>query len=105
MFAFLLAELNSLPIAYIHTGNFDDSVRFSELNNLTMTEFIRAHYNGNLIACGGYSLEQAAEEIAANKFDLIAMGRPLIANPDLITKFRNGDQLVAYNAEMLSTLA
>ena len=30
-------------------GNFDDSIRYSDLENMTTTEFTRANYKGTLI--------------------------------------------------------
>ena len=39
-----------------------------------------------------------------HKFDLIAIGRPLIANPDYISKITNGEELVPYSDEMLAEL-
>lgn len=104
VFKYLLQELNKLPIAYIHTGNFDDSHNFPELNNMTMTQFIRSNYQGVLIGCGSYSREKAQEHILKNNFDLIAMGRPFIANPDLIKRFQENRPLQNYNASLLNTL-
>jgi N-ethylmaleimide reductase len=104
VFQHLLKQLNGLPIAYIHTGNFDDKVKFPELANKTMTDFIRSHYYGTLIGCGSYSFAEAVADIALNKFDLIAMGRPFIANPDLIQRLKNNQALQPYAAAMLMAL-
>ncbi|MGL5484837.1 MAG: alkene reductase, partial [Shewanella sp.] len=41
---------------------------------------------------------------AEDKFDLIAIGRPFIANPDYVAKVRKGEELVAYSDEMLASL-
>lgn len=41
VFKYLLEQLNPLSIAYVHTGNFNDKSTFAELNNQTMTHFIR----------------------------------------------------------------
>ncbi len=104
VFAYLLKELSKLQIAYVHTGNFDDSVKFAALHDLTMTAFIRQHYTGTVIACGGYSLADAEEQIAQQKFDLVAIGKPFIANPDLIDKYQRDVPLTAYDRSMLDTL-
>lgn len=104
VFEYLLNELSNFNIAYIHTGNFDDSVTFAELNNQTMTNFMRSNYHGNLIAAGGYELEQAQAAIEAGLFDLVAIGRPFIANPDLINQLKLGNPLKDYHADMLATL-
>lgn len=104
VFEYLLTQLNQYSIAYVHTGNFDDSVKHPVLDNQTMTDFMREYYHGNLIASGSYNLDRAAEDIENNKYDLIAIGRPFIANPDFIAKSKNNEKLVEYSETMLSEL-
>lgn len=103
-FQYLLEQLNHLALAYIHTGNFNDQVKFAELGDKTMTEFIRTYYQGTVIACGGYSFEEAQTGVQKNSFDLIAFGRPFIANPDLISHLQQNQNLKSYEESMLSTL-
>jgi 2,4-dienoyl-CoA reductase-like NADH-dependent reductase (Old Yellow Enzyme family) len=93
-----------LDIAYLHTGNFDDKVIYPELENSNMTRFIRKYYTGKVIACGAYSVDEARAGLAAKDFDLIAYGRPFIANPDLITKISNALPVKEYDAGMLEQL-
>ena len=100
----LLEQLNDLPIAYIHTGTFDDSVCYESLDGLSMTAFLRQYYQGNLIGCGSYSLESGKTAIEAKQFDLLAIGRPFIANPDLVVRYTSQHDLVTYDAAMLGTL-
>ena len=104
VFQYLLNELNKVPLAYVHTGNFNDAATFQELQDKTMTSFMREHYHGNLIACGSYTLADAAQRISQQEFDLIAIGRPFIANPDLIQLLEAGEMLKPYDASMLNTL-
>lgn len=101
IFEHFLTALSHLKLAYIHTGNFDDSVKFSELNDSTMTEFLRKYYTGALIASGGYDLNKAAKYIHNNEFDLIAIGRPFIANHNLIELVKNQLAIIPYQPEML----
>lgn len=103
VFQYLLEKLNELPIAYVHTGNFNDQVKFDELKNLTMTEFIRQNYKGTVVACGAYSFESARIGIENNCFDLVAFGKPFIANPDLIGCLRDKRSLRSYDVSMLET--
>ena len=51
--------------------------------------FLQRH--GDLAAC-------------AARFDLVAIGRPLIANPDYLAKVQQGDALVPYADTMLAEL-
>ena len=53
---------------------------------------------------GNYDAERAAVAIEANRFDLVAIGRPLIANPDYLDKVKNGEALVPYADTMLTEL-
>lgn len=103
-FKYLFEKLNHYPIAYVHTGNFNDAQQFAELDNMTMTAFIRFHYHGTVVAAGGYTIETASEGVSQGNFDLVAIGRPFISNPDLITRLRKNDALTHYDANMLSTL-
>src|SRR3990167_5916375 len=71
-FQHLLEKLSLMEIAYVHTGNFDHAVVFPELGQLTMTEFMRKHYKGTLIAAGNYDIDAACRGINAHQFDLVA---------------------------------
>lgn len=104
VFQILLEQLNPLHLAYIHTGNFDDKTVFETLHHQTMTQFMRGHYQGTLVASGGYQFHEAAQGITNKQFDLIAIGRPFIANPNLIERLKNDQEIVGYNADMLKTL-
>lgn len=104
VFQFLLKALSSLPLAYVHTGNFNDAEKFPALGHRSMTQFLRQDYTGTLIGCGSYTIPQAEEAIANKEFDLLALGRPFIANPDLISLLKTGQALAPYDANMLLTL-
>lgn len=103
-FQYLLKEISGFSLAYVHTGNFNDKQIFAELGEQTMTGFMREHYQGNLIACGSYSFVEASTAIENKAFDLIAIGRPFIANPDLIDRLQRQKELRPYNENMLSEL-
>lgn len=99
----LLKELESYNLAYIHTGIFDDSTKFEYLDG-TATSFIRRNYNGVVMACGSYTVENAKESIESEAADLVAIGRPLIANPNFIELAKNDKELKPYSEEMLQSL-
>lgn len=104
VFIYLLNELSRLGLAYVHTGNVEQARRFAELDNLTMTEFMRKHYQGVLIAAGNYDVNVAHQHLAQQDFDIIAFGRPFIANPDLVVKIAAGTALTPFAPDMLATL-
>ncbi len=103
VFRHLLGELTPRGLAYVHTGIFDDSMEFAYLNG-TATGFLRRHYAGTVMGCGSYTVEAAARAIGEGAFDLVAFGRPFIANPDLVAKVAAGRPLAAYQESMLGTL-
>ncbi|GGN24294.1 alkene reductase [Shewanella putrefaciens] len=103
VFDYLLPELETRDIAFVHIGIFDDCMEFDYLGGRA-SSYVRAHYGKTLVGVGSYSAETASEAIAADKFDLIAIGRPFIANPDYIARVRDGLELVPYSDEMLATL-
>lgn len=104
VFDYLLTALESRNLAYLHAGIFDDSMRFASLENKTTSEYLRSAYKGTLVGVGSYTFESANQAIDNNQFDLIAIGRPFIANPDYISKVTHGEALTPYSEEMLAEL-
>jgi N-ethylmaleimide reductase len=52
---------------------------------------VRAAFSGAIIWCGGFSdLDRAQAALDTGLVDLIAFGRPFIANPDLAERLKNG---------------
>jgi len=98
----LLERLNPYGLAYVHTGMFEDS--YQEHLQGTVTQYIRRHYRGTVIACGGYDADRGRGAIDNGDADLVAIGRPLIANPDYVAKVRTQQELTAYSEEHLNEL-
>ncbi|MFT4926906.1 MAG: N-ethylmaleimide reductase [Phenylobacterium sp.] len=90
-------------LAYLHIGIFDDSMEFDYLGG-RVSSYVRASYHKTLVGNGSYSAQHASTAIEQNKFDLIAIGRPFIANPDYVAKVKSGADLVDYSEDMLSSL-
>lgn len=59
---------------------------------ITLAEF-RKVYPGCLIGNCGYTKELAEDRLQSGSADLIAFGRPFIANPDLVYRFQNNLEL------------
>nr|WP_207749002.1 alkene reductase [Luteimonas sp. MC1895] len=51
---------------------------------------LREAFAGTLVFCGGYTAERAEALVASGAADAVAFGRPFIANPDLVQRFRAG---------------
>ncbi len=54
---------------------------------------IRSEFTRTYIGNGAYTADEARERIEAGRCDLASFGRPIIANPDLVERFRRGASL------------
>ncbi|MFP5419264.1 MAG: alkene reductase [Gammaproteobacteria bacterium] len=64
---------------------------------------IRTLYSGNLIRNNGYDFESGQQTVKSGAADAIAFGRLMLANPDLVERFRRGAPLNALDADTLYT--
>ena len=103
VFRLLLPQLTARQLAYVHAAIFDDSMTFDYLDG-SVSDFLRRHYEGTLIGNGSYTPEGSASAISSGDFDLVAIGRSFIANPDLIVRIRRSAPLTPYDESMLATL-
>ncbi|MFQ5601571.1 MAG: alkene reductase [Candidatus Krumholzibacteriia bacterium] len=103
VFRHLLARLDERRLAYVHTAVFDGGQHFEDLGG-SANHFLRRNYEGTLIGNGGYTPDKAAAAILNGAFDLVAIGRPFIANPDLIARVQGGEALRPYQTSMLERL-
>ena len=99
----LLQQVADLKLAYVHTGITQDSPH--EQIGGTPSAFLRRHWPGVLIGNGGHSPETALQHVQAGDFDLVSFGRSFIANPDLVTRLREGLALRPYHHDVLKALA
>ncbi|ADO43785.1 alkene reductase [Ketogulonicigenium vulgare] len=84
----LARALSSRGLAYVHL--MDQNVGGTwTLPEGYLAQF-RAAWNGPLILAGGLDLEKANALLEAGLIDIAAFGVPLIGNPDLIARLRNG---------------
>ncbi|MFY2508929.1 alkene reductase [Vibrio pectenicida] len=103
VFDYLLHALESRELCYLHVGIFDDNMTFDYLGG-KVSDYMRAHYSNTLMGVGGFTPETGNAALVAGKFDLLAIGRPLIANPDYVAKVKAGEALIDYSNEMLAKL-
>ncbi|MCE9686600.1 alkene reductase [Shewanella sp. AS16] len=103
VFDYLLPQLEQRQLAFLHIGIFDDSMEFAYLDG-RVSDYVRANYGNTLVGVGSYTAQSANDAIGADRFDLIAIGRPFIANPDYVAKVRSGADLVEYADSMLTSL-
>lgn len=90
-YGYLAQVLDKTQLAYIHL------VDHSSMGAPTVPDSIkrtfRREFKGALILSGGYDAEGAESDLAAGKCDLVAVGRPFLANPDLVERWKTGAPL------------
>lgn len=89
----LVEELNAIGLVYIHVV--DHSSMGAPEVSAELKSKIRANFKGKYILSGGYDTARANADLDAQKGDLVAFGRPFIANPDLVQKLQSGAALTA----------
>jgi N-ethylmaleimide reductase len=81
------AELDRRGLAYLHlvepTVRGREVVREADTRREALMRAIRTAFSGPIILAGGYNRARADKALAEGRGDLIAFGRPFIANPDL----------------------
>ena len=87
-YTYLAQQLNARGLAYIHLV--DHSPMGAPKVPDSIKQMFRNIFKGKLILSGGYDAARAESDLAAGKCDLIAVGRPFLANPDLVARWRSG---------------
>ncbi|QDK77513.1 alkene reductase [Spirosoma sp. KCTC 42546] len=91
LYVYLAEELNKLGLVYLHLV--DHSGMGAPAVPAATVAAIRDGFKGTIILCGSYNAERAEEDLESGKADLIAFGRPFIANPDLVDRLETGAEL------------
>ncbi len=97
----LVRALNSLKLAYVHVV--DHSSMGAPPVSADLKAKIRKEFKGAYILSGGYDLNRANEDLAAQKGDLVAFGRPFISNPNLPEKLKTAAALTAFDPDTFYT--
>ena len=87
-YTYLAQQLNARGLVYIHLV--DHSPQGAPLVPDSIKSTFRKEFKRALILSGGYDAARAECDLAAGKCDLIAVGRPILANPDLLTRWKTG---------------
>ncbi len=87
-YTYLAQQLNARGLVYIHLV--DHSPMGAPVVPDSIKKMFRDTFKGKLILSGGYDAARAESDLAAGKCDLIAVGRPILANPDLVERWKTG---------------
>jgi N-ethylmaleimide reductase len=92
-YSWLAEKLNSIGLVYIHlVDHFSMGTPMVEVSTVKK---IRENFKNTLVLSGGYDKARAEKDLETNACDLIAFGRPFIANPDLVTRLEKGASLAS----------
>lgn len=86
-FVALAEALGALGLAYLHLV--DHASMGAPPVPQHLKDGMRAAFGGAVILSGGYDRARAEADLKAGRGELVAFGRPFIANPDLVTRMRH----------------
>lgn len=96
---YLAKKLDEIGLAYIHLAeaDWDDAPEIPD----AFRHALRQTYQGRVIVAGKYDAERAGEILDQGLADLVAFGRPFVANPDLPARYAAGLPLAALDPQSL----
>jgi len=87
----LAQQLSTLGLVYLHV--LDHSAMGAPPVSAEYKAKLRGAFKGLFILAGGFDGASAEKALAEKRADLIAFGRPFLANPDLVDRLRAGAPL------------
>jgi len=100
-YAYLAEQLNARGLVYIHLV--DHSPMGAPAVPDSIKAMFRKTFKGALILSGGYDAVRADKDIADGRCDLVAFGRPFLANPDFIARSKAGAPMNAPDMDSFYT--
>jgi len=80
----LAARLDEIGLLYVHVV--DHSSMGAPPVKDEIKRIIRQRFRGKVILSGGYDRARAERDLVEKRGDLVAFGRPFLANPKLLSK-------------------
>ncbi|MGF1606186.1 MAG: alkene reductase [Rhodothalassiaceae bacterium] len=87
LYGHLVDQLAKRGLAYLHMVE-DFPGMSSKLDTLVETDALGRRFGGTYMVNGGYDRARGMDKLASGRADLICYGRPFLANPDLVDRFR-----------------
>ncbi|MFO1219917.1 MAG: alkene reductase [Burkholderiaceae bacterium] len=97
----LVRELSALKLMYLHV--LDHSALGTPPVPAALKAQLRRGFDGPFILAGGFDGASAERALAEGQADLIAFGRPFLANPDLVQRLQAGKALNAPDMDTFYT--
>ena len=96
VFSYVVEQLNRFGLSYLHIIEVAEGMKpAKDLGGDYNPATLRKLFKGPYMGCFDYDQARAGQALAHGEADLIAFGRPFIANPDLVERFKSGAPLAA----------
>ncbi|MBX9795553.1 alkene reductase [Sphingomonas sp.] len=93
VFALAAKALSEIGIAFLELREPGPEGTFGRTDQPKVSPVIRQHFTGPLVLNSDYGFDSGQADLDAGRADAISYGRPFIANPDLVDRFRQGAAL------------
>ncbi len=100
-YTWIARELDRRGIGFLHI--FDQSFTWIHDAAHPLMPALRDAYCGAIVVCGDFDKARAEAALARGHADLVAFGRPFVANPDLVARLAQGAELNPLDAATLYT--
>ncbi|MFT0716565.1 alkene reductase [Flagellimonas lutimaris] len=100
LYTYLANELSKLNLAYIHIADQRSAMSAPEFAT-DIWKTIGDNFIGPMIGGGNVDSAMKAEKLLNDGYDLVYIGRPFIANPNLIEKLKKQKELVPFDPDLL----
>ena len=97
----LVEGLSELGLLYLHV--LDHSAMGAPVVPAAIKASLRKAFKGPFIAAGGFDAASAEQVLASGEADLVAFGRPFLANPDLVARMQAAAPLNAIDMDTFYT--
>lgn len=97
----LVKQLSALGLMYVHV--LDHSASGTPPVPEALKSTLRAAFHGPFVLAGGFDKVSAEQALHESRADLIAIGRPFVANPDLVERMHQNAPLSPFDPNTLYT--
>ncbi|MBA6411915.1 alkene reductase [Parahaliea sp. F7430] len=95
-FDYLLSEAAKLDLAYLHVIRMPTG----RVDNIALA---KRYFGDRVIANESFSFDEAQKVVSAGEIAAVSFGRPFIANPDLVERWRSGASLAEFDLATMYT--
>lgn len=108
-FSYLVGKLNDFNLAYLHImepyapPGKTYVPKENYLQDREVTPHFRNIYKGKLITNSGYTVEEAEKTLQENNADMVAFGKLLLSNPDLVERIEKNSKMNEWDVNTFYT--